>query len=334
MNYLNNIFIINLDKDKDRFENATKQLSTLNLNSNRFPALNYCSIDKQLISKYCSLFCTKGMLGCASSHYEIWKMIVKNNLDYCVIFEDDIILDKNFLYHYNEYIKSVPNNWDMILLGCVMKCNSTNKFDIYEHLHSLLFFKKFGKNTDVTNNTIRIKSFVGTHAYILSKKGAQKLLDSFRVENGHLDVDISLFLSRNKEFYCYAFKKEIVFQSNKLFLSNINTNKQPFMVNYYLDKISIRKDRDISFAYILNEHIGAYQGINFNIILLLFLLSGLAVSWYNFSVYLIFIFLILEMIFISYKRINIDINNCSVYLTFTILFLLGYYIGKIIRRKI
>lgn len=329
MNYLNNIYIINLDKDSERLNSSFSQLNKYNLKGTRFPALTKPSDDiNKITNGFCGIICTNGMLSCISSHYQVWKNIVEQNLDYCVILEDDIIITDDFINKYNKYISSIPSDWDMLLLGCVMKCSTTKNFDIFEHLQSLLFFRKFGKNYQVNDDIIRVKSFIGTHAYILTLNGAKKLVQYFTVKNGHLDVDMSLYISNNDDYKCYSFKDELILQTNKLFSSNININKQPYLLNYLLDGISIRKDRQVTLAYILNEQIGSYGAINLNIILLLFFMTGFLAGYYKLKYYYIYLLFLMELMFIYYKRILISSKDCIVYFVYILLYFIGYYIGQ------
>ena len=36
----------------------------------------------------------RGVVGCALSHYNVWKQIAESDYEYCAVFEDDCKFDK------------------------------------------------------------------------------------------------------------------------------------------------------------------------------------------------------------------------------------------------
>ena len=40
--------------------------------------------------------CSEGQLGCFLSHFQLWKYIIKSNLDLAIILEDDVKIYNNF----------------------------------------------------------------------------------------------------------------------------------------------------------------------------------------------------------------------------------------------
>ena len=70
----------------------------------------------------------KGVIGCALSHFYLWKKIVDENIESCIISEDDINLKDNFIKNLN-YILNIKKNNEIIFLyhGMNFKENETNK---------------------------------------------------------------------------------------------------------------------------------------------------------------------------------------------------------------
>jgi GR25 family glycosyltransferase involved in LPS biosynthesis len=61
---------------------------------------------------------TKGAAGCAISHYNTYRKIIKeyNDTDKILILEDDITFDKDFINKLQEHLKNIPN-YDILFLG-------------------------------------------------------------------------------------------------------------------------------------------------------------------------------------------------------------------------
>ena len=144
-NYLDHIYIINLDHRTDRWAKMINLLQTLGLNSNdsiitRFSAIapdlyantiikksyQYFNIpdgikkDNKKIQKY-----IKGALGCKMSHYQIIQDAARNNYRQILILEDDVCLAPNlsvdkFFIHFRKMMWDLENlghDWAMCYLG-------------------------------------------------------------------------------------------------------------------------------------------------------------------------------------------------------------------------
>ena len=59
---------------------------------------------------------------------------IANKYDRALIFEDDIILSNNFITKYNEYMKQLPDDYDMFFLGDGCKLHIPNIY-IKENVH-------------------------------------------------------------------------------------------------------------------------------------------------------------------------------------------------------
>tara|TARA_E500000178_G_C17027753_1_gene758917 strand:+ start:198 stop:962 length:765 start_codon:yes stop_codon:yes gene_type:complete len=193
-------YIVNLDKDKHRFNSISKELKRENINFKRFSAIFGKDLD--LNSERCQKFFSKkaikelkaGQMGCSMSHIILWEEIAtKNNDNIYMILEDDAVLPKNFNKEVMKYIKEMPDNWDMLLLGA----NS-------------LIGKKYSENLLYTDISIKKNGNYGTYAYLIKPKSAQKLLKTCE----KMDKTIDHYL--NKNFYI----KHNVFFCNPHFVSH------------------------------------------------------------------------------------------------------------------
>ncbi|MDP2640518.1 MAG: glycosyltransferase family 25 protein [Betaproteobacteria bacterium] len=132
-------------------------------------------------------------IGCALSHLCIWLDILYDaatpaNQRYLVM-EDDASLPKRLLASVNKALQRVPAGWDILLLGC--------------RTPRLRMATKHATHVD-------IRSFQGTHAYLVSKAAVRKIF-----ENGALPLrlQIDAFLSglaQAKKLKIYALPKHLV----------------------------------------------------------------------------------------------------------------------------
>ena len=98
------VYLINLDKDVERLTAADAQLRRLGVDYERVAAVYAKDLtpeEKRRAVKRFRWRCATGLevrdgeIGCALSHYGIYRRIVEQNEPACVL-EDDVILDKEF----------------------------------------------------------------------------------------------------------------------------------------------------------------------------------------------------------------------------------------------
>ena len=110
------------------------------------------------------------MVGCLMSHVKMYIELIYSDYDIFCILEDDITFtpnfDKKFLHLYNQ-LKNV--NWDLVYIGHHIR-NINNK-DVEFHKGNLPIIEK------VNTHKSFLKSLGGTTGYLITKEGAQKLLD-------------------------------------------------------------------------------------------------------------------------------------------------------------
>jgi GR25 family glycosyltransferase involved in LPS biosynthesis len=202
------IFYINLDRRTDRDNNIKRLIKEFNLQDkiSRVTAVDGSRLDLDKIpsnivtkkgisdakNKHQRLYVplTPGGIGCALSHRSVWQRIVDENLSCALILEDDIHIKKEFHPKINKYINSTKlfdKDFDIIFLGYHP---STIKYIIREP----------------TINDVFVKSWrvYGLFGYVVSKKGAEKLLTLFPI-NQQIDTEISDAIKKNK-LNIYLFK--------------------------------------------------------------------------------------------------------------------------------
>ena len=112
------IFVINLDKDKERLSFIKNQFEGKQYSINRFPAITpsdisesmYANVDYLWIQqKYAPVF-RPGEVACAFSHKAIYEKISQEKIPISLIMEDDVILDKAFFTFLRKLELSLSQN--------------------------------------------------------------------------------------------------------------------------------------------------------------------------------------------------------------------------------
>lgn len=153
-------YIINLKDNIDRRDAMEKQLENANLNYQFIEAVKGSDLtDEQIKSKvlnYPDCLLTKGEIGCALSHINIYQKMVDENIEYALILEDDAIVPKNLEKTINEIIQQdIKHNKNVYLLSEVISYIENKKLhsNIYSAYHAC-----------------------GAHGYLINLKAAKNLL--------------------------------------------------------------------------------------------------------------------------------------------------------------
>jgi GR25 family glycosyltransferase involved in LPS biosynthesis len=126
------IYFINLEKSKDRWTKLIKQFDELKIiKYNRFNGIDGATyklnnIEKKMFKNADFNYNkSKGITGCALSHFYIWKDIIDKNINECIICEDDVVLNKNFMKDLAE-LNKIKNNYDLVFLYNTIGNNRDN----------------------------------------------------------------------------------------------------------------------------------------------------------------------------------------------------------------
>ena len=102
-------FVINLDSRTDRIDRFNSEMNKIGFDVERFSGV---VVDDVGASKL-----LKGEIGCKLSHKKIIETARDRNLEYAMIFEDDVEILDNFLPYYHAVIGNLPNPFDFIQFG-------------------------------------------------------------------------------------------------------------------------------------------------------------------------------------------------------------------------
>lgn len=137
-----------------------------------------------------------GEIACYLSHLEILKSFLNSNYDTILIFEDDIKVSYDNLNKINlkKSLENIPPDFDILYLGkCWESCWKIEPYNLY------------------WNTTYRPACL---HSYILSRKGATKILNFSYPIKIAFDNIISLNIRKNK-LNGYSLKKSIFYQNRE-----------------------------------------------------------------------------------------------------------------------
>lgn len=179
------ILLINLDKSQDRLAVCDDQLTQSKLCYERVPGVLGSALDEVEIAQvydakknnwgyHKSL--NKGEIGCYLSHRKAWQLIVEKEIDFAIVLEDDFTLTHS-LQDAIDTISQIDIPWDCIKLAEFMNkrqssvVKTMNNFDLVKY----------------------DKLPCRTAAQAISRKGAEKLLQSTKTFYRPVDIDMQFW---------------------------------------------------------------------------------------------------------------------------------------------
>tara|TARA_B100001093_G_scaffold419599_1_gene411202 strand:+ start:765 stop:1553 length:789 start_codon:yes stop_codon:yes gene_type:complete len=141
---------------------------------------------------------TNGRIACHLSHMKTLKTFLDSNKKNCLIFEDDIKMTdpKITIAKFKQLLQYLPNNWEYVNLGrCWDKCKN-----------------------DLQINKCLVKSerALCRHAYIVNRKGAQKILNHCLPMRGYPGDWHYAKMTKYKLINGYSSIKPIFFQNRNM----------------------------------------------------------------------------------------------------------------------
>ncbi len=239
MNNLPPIYVVNLKKSVDRFENVKKVMNKYNLNFQRFDAVYGKELSQEEVNEYSNIFCrtilcNNGIIGCAMSHIQLWKQLIEEKTnDTYLILEDDINdIDIEQLNNLFKFINEKKFDYDYISLNCIgdnLFCYNTNKGI---------------KVNDKLYLTNKVYTF-GTGGYIINKSGAKKLLDmidKYKIIY-HIDISISFkkLISDKNDFKHYNTNYNIIILNDELGSTSTISESHKSILLFILSKLKLYK---------------------------------------------------------------------------------------------
>lgn len=204
------VYLINLGRNKDRLQHFVAQMQRSDLRFKtiyRYEAVNGKALDikppmtsekayKEITdaekhgfrTKHYQL--TRGAIGCYLSHLNIYKMFLQSGRNYLLVFEDDVVIVPDVYKRLNAALRVIPKGWDIVLLGC--HCIVCQKHETFSATRRFFF----------------------THAMLISREGAQKIVA--HLDGRPIEQQIDAVLSNMSEkdmLSIYCLNDPIVRQS-------------------------------------------------------------------------------------------------------------------------
>lgn len=187
------VFAINLDRSKTRWANLSKAGSDLGIDIRRIPAVDGSAIDpKDWIDVDFECFVDRngrsilpGEYGCYRSHLIALQEFLKDGAPFGIIIEDDVHPDAQTLGRAEAILAEIPN-FDVIKL--------------VNHRTSLFIQESRTALGDQVGRAIHGPQGSAA-AYLVSRKGAQRLLDTLSVMTLPWDVALERFWSEGIEVF-------------------------------------------------------------------------------------------------------------------------------------
>jgi GR25 family glycosyltransferase involved in LPS biosynthesis len=133
-----NVFVLNLDKDKKRWDSIAARLKSLNITAKRVPGVdmrrpgrliaakeqgwvphgyNFTAAQEASYSYKQQMGSVLGTLGCASGHFKAQDVAIASGKPLAIVFEDDVWPEKDFVERIWELVtQEVPCDWNVVSL--------------------------------------------------------------------------------------------------------------------------------------------------------------------------------------------------------------------------
>lgn len=337
MKGIDNVYLINLDKDKDRLKSVLKECKKVGKRPIRVPGIQGSKLtEKELkdnTSNYLfSVAGSKSAIGCAMSHIKAWETMIKNGDDSALFLEDDVVIDNNFKEKFSNIFKSVPKDYGIFYMGCSVGCNPLKKY-AFEYSIVNLLLKGYVKTVKAISNNVYIPALPLTaHGYILSKRGAKHLLNRVKKDKiyGHIDVQIVKYIY---DIPSYAATPELIKQGNV----DINTSNNSGTVNYpvIINKLLDNKDEHgVPTNYKLNIHVLDIGGVGVNGYLITTVIIGMIAGFIQINPTILFTTFI-GLNIIEYYKADYNINEFMKHFSvYYIALYSSYMISKLLKDTI
>ncbi len=172
-------YVINLERRPDRRASMLEQLQR-----NSFEDFEFVkAVDGQTLQPTEELrrlfannnfYSRASAIACALSHLNVWRAFLETGLDVTTVFEDDAQLEPSCTPAVIQSIVQCVGDFDVILLGYHTKCRYDGPTDPRNPGFAPMIWGKY---------------LGGTFGYVVSRKGAEKMLAAFEADGFRETID-------------------------------------------------------------------------------------------------------------------------------------------------
>lgn len=270
-------YVITLHKPRALF----RQLKSIGFNPKLFSGTNGKTLDSVTVAQnfdpLWSTFGPQSAHGIALSHLNLWKHWIASNSDnkFLLVLEDDVLFVDDAFNKLQDAIDSTPDDFDVLYLGCFGCQSTTNVFTALMSLFGTGL--KPGCPQKINDKITKPSVALATHAYIVSKQGARKLIKSLEGQIfQHIDYCLQS-LSCQNVINAYVVTPRIAFQTSTYNKTSSNvTNSHPSLLNDWLSQFEV--DTMVRANYLTTLSIGRMGTVNVTISTVIIFLLGLVMS--------------------------------------------------------
>lgn len=210
------------------------------------------------------------------SHLHVWQTWVSTaEEEYALIFEDDVVLEEGFLRSVNRLIHEgyVPNDTDVLFLG--------HFFGEEKNSWLTTLFPTYPSAGPV-NEYVSIPSVTfATHAYLITRSGARRLIDWVQREGIFYHLDTMLQMNSDRSgLHVYVSRPRLAYQTSSCDQSTStnasSSSPHPYLLHKWAETVHI--DRGVSLKFLLNLSVCQFGSVCLSILNLLFLVVGVMVA--------------------------------------------------------
>jgi alpha(1,3/1,4) fucosyltransferase len=222
---IDHVFAINLDSRSDRWNNLLQHEPYLKQITTRVSAIDGKSLRMNSflyqLFQYNDFHWKKSVMGCSLSHITTWTKIVKQTGHYFLVLEDDVRFDKDWLSRWNIYAEHIPEDAELLYLGGVLPPNKGVLPQVLEKVND--YWSVIRPNTLFSPHPLPVFHFCA-YSYILSKKGAEKLVQFVQQNErkaftsidhviGHFMVGLKKYIATPLVSHCFQENDPVYVQS-------------------------------------------------------------------------------------------------------------------------
>lgn len=219
------IYYINLDRRPDRNEHFLNQCKKQNINSSilkRFRAIDgttYVFTENEKImfenADYIGTPQENKIKGNQLSHYYILREMIRNDFDYILICQDDVIFCNDFVTKLNNLMKNIPPDTEIVNIGFLKYAVNDKSLSIN--------FDDYNESTmqclqNINDSICILKQNVNpcSLCYIVTKKGCMNLIKHFEQNGFKYGTDYNYNTYLNSKNINYGSRIALCTANNKL----------------------------------------------------------------------------------------------------------------------
>lgn len=255
-----------------------------------------------LLHPMARLFGHPSVIGCALSHFLLWKTLQgKKECDYFLICESDIEIPVSFTDKLQACLEESTNDFDILLIG-------NRNFDpadsswVRKSCNRLFCGNKIGRQLSTSRYIPDIA--LATHCYMVNGKGLNRLIDYVSSKLGwHIDH----IIQNSQSLRIEAVYPPLASQYSGMTSSIAETGEFPATLNYLFDTPI---ENGFSLSYWLNCPIAQICGIPLNLWTLIFICCALIILFCQIPVISVLVFCV-TIISVDYICASILTNATS-----------------------